>query len=317
MEAKQFDLQHEIKTYRNKLLQNGNLSNSDWMEIESHIKDAIEPLTKVGLSEEEAFLITLKRTGSAELLSEEYNKVNPFFVSSKIRSFSITSLGLILSLGTIFLLVYDLTTLFRSVYLKQTTTDVIMKASLYLFLCIGILVILKWSNSFTIFLQRKIERQPFLTAAILFLLPLISFGIQSVIIRYIPRNDTQESLIARFDINDVQYANFSFYLVIIAAVLATLIWFESSIKKRKASEQRSFFNPQILFLIFFSIVICLSAGMTRYLPQITSGFQRSIFFGVVYTIGSFSVALYNNDKLWTKLLIFSLFSLFLGNLLVL
>ena len=36
MEAKQFDLQHEIKTYRNKLLQNGNLSNSDWMEIESH-----------------------------------------------------------------------------------------------------------------------------------------------------------------------------------------------------------------------------------------------------------------------------------------
>ena len=285
METKQFDLQHEIKNYLNKLLLNGNLTNSDAMEIESHIKDGVDSLTRNGLSEEEAFLITLKRVGNADLLSEEYNKVNPFFVSNKIRSFSIIGLALILSLGTIFLLLYDLISMFRSVYLKHTTADTIVKASLYLALCIAILIILKWGNSFTI--------------------------------RYIPRDETQENLNIPFNIDDVQYANFSFYLVIIAAVLVTLIWFESSVKKRKLSQQKSFFNSQILFLIFFSIIICLSAGMTRYLPQITSGFQSSIFFGVVYTIGSFSIALYNNDKLWTMLFIFSAFSLFLGNLLVL
>ena len=317
METKQFDLQYEIKNYLKKLLLNGNLTNSDAMEIESHIKDGVDSLTRNGLSEEEAFLITLKRVGNADLLSEEYNKVNPFFVSNKIRSFSIIGLALILSLGTIFLLLYDLISMFRSVYLKHTTADTIVKASLYLALCIAILIILKWGNSFTMFLQRKIERQPFLTAAILFLLPLLSFGLQSVIIRYIPRDETQENLNVPFDVNDVQYANFSFYLVIIAAVLVTLIWFESSVKKRKLTQRKSFFNSQILFLILFSIIICLSAGMTRYLPQITSGFQSSIFFGVVYTIGSFSIALYNNDKLWTKMFIFSAFSLFLGNLLVL
>src|SRR5438309_4357342 len=218
MEAKQFDLQHEIKNYLNKLLQNGNLTNSDEMEIESHMKDGIDSLTKNGLSEEEAFLITLKRMGNADLLSEEYNKVNPFFVSVKIRSFSITSLALILSMGTIFLLLYDLLSMFRSVYFRQSTVDTIMKATLYLALCIAILIILKWGSSFSMFVQRKIERQPFLTAAILFLLPLLSFGLQSVIIRYVARNETQRSLDIRFDINDAQYANFSFYLVIIAAV---------------------------------------------------------------------------------------------------
>jgi hypothetical protein len=317
MQTKHFDLEHEIKNYLNNLLLNGNLTSSDEMEIENHLRDGVDSLTKNGLSDEEAFLITLKRTGNVDLLTEEYNKVNPFFVSNKIRSFSITGLALILSIGTIVLLLYDLLSMFRSVYLKQTTADTIVKASLYLALCTGILIILKWGNSFTMFLQKNIERKPFLTAAILFLLPLISFGLQSIIIRYIPRNQTQEGLNANFDINDVQYANFSFYLVIIASVLVTLIWFESNIKKRKLPEKKSFFNSQILFLIFFSIVICLSAGMTRYLPQITSGFQSSIFFGVVYTIGSFSIALYNNDKLWTKLFIFFMFSLFLGNLLVL
>jgi hypothetical protein len=165
--------------------------------------------------------------------------------------------------------------------------------------------------------SKNIKGKPFRTATILFILPLISFGLQSVIVRYIPRNETQEKLNRGFDINDMPYANFTFYLVIIAVVLVTLIWFESGIKKRKLSEQKPFLNSQILFLIFFSIVICLLAGMTRYLPQSTSGFQSSIFFGIVYTIGSFSIALYNNDKLWSKLFIFSLFSLFLGNLLVL
>src|SRR5438067_1898913 len=151
MQTKHFDLQLEIKNYLNKLLLNGNLTNSDEMEIENHIRDGVDSLTKNGLSDEEAFLITLKRTGNVDLISEEYNKINPFFVSNKIRSFSITGLGLVLSIGTIFLLLYDLISMFRSVYLKQTTADTIVKASLYLALCIGILIVLKWGNSFTMF----------------------------------------------------------------------------------------------------------------------------------------------------------------------
>jgi len=318
METKRFDLQFEIKNYLNKLHLNGNLTHTDEMEIESHIKDGVDSLSNNGLSEEEAFLITLKRTGNADILSEEYNKVNPFFVSTKIRSFSIISLGLILSIGTIFLLLYDLLSMFRSVYLTQTTATTIVKVSLYLALCIAILIVLKWGNSFVMFLQKNVERKPFLTAAILFFLPLTSFGLQSVIIRYIDKGGSQEAFDMKlYNIDDVQYVNFSFYLLIVAALLVTLIWFESDTKKKKLSPQKSVVNSHILFLTFFSVVICLSAGMTRYLHQITSGFQSSIFFAVIYTIGSFSIALYNNDKLWTKLFIFSMFAHFLGNLLVL
>jgi hypothetical protein len=154
METKHFDLQAEIKNYLNKLQIHGNLTNSDEMEIENHIRDGVDALIKNGLSEEEAFFITLKRTGKADLLSEEYNKVNPFFLSNRVRGFSIISLGLILSIGTIFLLLYDLLSMFRSAYLPQTTAGTIVKASLYLALCVAILTVLKWGNRFTMFLQK-------------------------------------------------------------------------------------------------------------------------------------------------------------------
>ena len=44
--------------------------------LESHLRDQIDDLTGRGLSEEEAFLISVKRLGSVNLISEEYSKVN-------------------------------------------------------------------------------------------------------------------------------------------------------------------------------------------------------------------------------------------------
>jgi hypothetical protein len=317
MEARHFDLQSGIRNYLSKLHLDGNLSRNDEMELESHIRDGVDSLAKTGLSEEEAFLITVKRTGHATILSEEYNKVNPFFVSNKIRSYSIISLGLILSLGTIFLFLYDVIDMFRGAYLAQTTADTIVKVFLYLGLCVAILTVLKWGKSFTLFLQNKIDRNPFATAATLFLLPLMSFGLQSILIRYIDRSDKQEYFNSGlYDTHDVQYVNFSFYLLVISALFATLIWLDTTLRKTSPSGKSSFLKSPVCFLIFFCLVICLAAGMTRYLHQVNSGFQSSIFFAIVFTMGSFSIALYNNDHLWSKLFIFSLFGLFLGNLLI-
>src|SRR5258706_16350974 len=106
MESRHFNLQSAIKNYLNNLHSKTNLTHGDEIELEGHIYDGVDSLQKKGLSSEEAFLITVKRIGKTDILSEEYNKVNPFFVSDKLRSFSEIGLGLILSLGTIFLLVY-------------------------------------------------------------------------------------------------------------------------------------------------------------------------------------------------------------------
>ena len=153
METGLFDLQCAIKNYFKKLHIKANLTKNDETELECHIYDGVDFLEKKGLSTEEAFLIIIKRMGTIDMLSEEYNKVNTFSASEKIRSYFITGLGIILSLGTIYLFVYELISLYRKAYLSQTTADTLIRSLLYLGICVGVLVAIKWVKSFSLFLQ--------------------------------------------------------------------------------------------------------------------------------------------------------------------
>ena len=317
MEVRQFNLQFEIKKYLTKLHSKTNLTLSDEIELEGHIYDGVESLEKKGLSSEEAFLITVKRIGRIDILSDEYNKVNPFFVSDQLRSYSVITLGLILSLGTVFLLVYELISMYRKIYLTQTSVDTLVKSILYSGLCIAVLLTFKWGKSFSVFLQKRIEQKPFLTASILFILPLLSFLLQPVIIRFFDNRGQQENFNYKlYDLNDVQYINLSFYLLVLSVLLITLVSFGESLKKQETSKKKFILKSPLFILILFGLIICMTAVMVRYIPQTNSGLQNSIFLAIVYTIGSFSIALHNNRNLWPKLIIFSLFGLCLGNLLV-
>ena len=317
METWLFDLQSEIKNYFDRLHIKANLTKNDQIELESHIYDGVDSLEKKGLSTEEAFLIIIKRLGTIDILSEEYNKVNTFSISEKIRSYFITGLGLILSLGTVFLFVYELISLYRKTYLSQTTADTFIRSLLYFGLCIAVLVVIKWGKSYSVFLQKSIDRKPLLTALILFLIPLLNFLLQPVLIRFFDKRHHEENFNYKFfDIGDIQFINLSFYLLVISVLLLTLVSFWSAIGKKLLNEKRVFFELPIVFLILFSIVISMAAVMTRYIPESNSGLQSSFFLAVVYAIGSFSIAFYNNHKLWLKLFIFSAFGLGLGNLLV-
>ncbi|MCX8131408.1 MAG: permease prefix domain 1-containing protein [Clostridia bacterium] len=71
-----FELESNIRAWSDNLRSGGNLKETDILELESHLRDEIEDLTKAGLSEDEAFLISLKRLGSINKLSSEYSKVN-------------------------------------------------------------------------------------------------------------------------------------------------------------------------------------------------------------------------------------------------
>jgi hypothetical protein len=71
-----FELESNIRAWSDNLRSGGNLKETDILELESHLRDEIEDLIKAGLSEDEAFLISVKRLGSVNKLSLEYSKVN-------------------------------------------------------------------------------------------------------------------------------------------------------------------------------------------------------------------------------------------------
>lgn len=71
-----FDLESKIKEWNDSLRNKGKFLHHDILELESHLRDEIESLIKKDLTEEESFIIAVKRLGNSEMLSKEYGKVN-------------------------------------------------------------------------------------------------------------------------------------------------------------------------------------------------------------------------------------------------
>lgn len=71
-----FDLELNIRSWNNYVRAHGHLKDADILELENHLRDEIEDLTKAGLTQDESFLIGVKRLGNVSAISEEYAKVN-------------------------------------------------------------------------------------------------------------------------------------------------------------------------------------------------------------------------------------------------
>ena len=71
-----FDLNEQVNKWRGNLAQSQTLGNSDIDELESHLREEIENLTVLKLSDEETFLIATHRLGDTARLSDEYAKIN-------------------------------------------------------------------------------------------------------------------------------------------------------------------------------------------------------------------------------------------------
>jgi len=70
-----FDLEQHVKSWGDYLRSKG-MSETDVIELESHLLDQVDDLAKNGLSTEEAFIISVKRLGNVNMISEEYSKIN-------------------------------------------------------------------------------------------------------------------------------------------------------------------------------------------------------------------------------------------------
>ena len=71
-----FDLNEQINKWRGNLAQSETLGSSDIDELESHLREEIEHLTGLKLSDEEAFWVANDRLGSTDSLANEYEKIN-------------------------------------------------------------------------------------------------------------------------------------------------------------------------------------------------------------------------------------------------
>lgn len=71
-----FDLEFNIRSWSDHLRSRGKLNGNDILELESHLRDEIDDLVKGGLSPDEAFIISVKRIGNINAISNEYSKIN-------------------------------------------------------------------------------------------------------------------------------------------------------------------------------------------------------------------------------------------------
>jgi len=71
-----FDLESNIRSWSDLMREKGSCTESDLLELEDHLRDEIEDLTKIGLTQDEAFLISIKRLGNVNAISNEYSKIN-------------------------------------------------------------------------------------------------------------------------------------------------------------------------------------------------------------------------------------------------
>lgn len=70
------DIEKQIEEWRMCLVGSESLSGSDINELETHLRDEMEHLKTMGLSDEEAFLIARHRLGDTVTLDCEFSKIN-------------------------------------------------------------------------------------------------------------------------------------------------------------------------------------------------------------------------------------------------
>lgn len=72
----QFDLNASLSLWLDRLAQSPHVRTENVAEMETHVRDSVTRLQSQGLSEEESFLIAIRRAGSVAKLEPEFAKVN-------------------------------------------------------------------------------------------------------------------------------------------------------------------------------------------------------------------------------------------------
>lgn len=100
-----FILTRALETWQDRLRHSGTLSPDDVEELTAHLADSMADLRAAGLSEEKAFMISTKRLGKPETVSQEFEKLDgPKAIPRETVMLLFGALGLVLLRNTLVLL---------------------------------------------------------------------------------------------------------------------------------------------------------------------------------------------------------------------
>ena len=161
MEKAKTAIEKIIGEWRNLCLSSGSIGNSDIEELEDHLREEIKTLTKKELTEEEAFLIAVRRMGNLPSLSKEFRKINTHDIWKKLFSEPVDveerrkqtrDLIIIVVLAISAGLLTELPKLF-GVSFQEDSIFYLKNISFFILPCITIFFILRRQNSFPAFVS--------------------------------------------------------------------------------------------------------------------------------------------------------------------
>ena len=147
-QATEFNLEKALEDFISTVNSGNLLSETDKDELRDHLTLEFSSLTELGLTEEEAFLISLKRFGYAELVQAEYQKAKPgkrifqLLVFSIVAIFSIKTVLNIMTISSlsVAVIVQKLSLIDFGLYIKWGDVGV-QVLTLFMAILIGFIVL--------------------------------------------------------------------------------------------------------------------------------------------------------------------------------
>ncbi|SDF92137.1 hypothetical protein SAMN05421827_102121 [Pedobacter terrae] len=290
MESSNFNLDNAILGYIGLIKNQGSLTGSDADELTGHLYDSTEVLVKIGLSEQEAFMVACKRIGNVELLTEEYGKVNMSLKHNKIWAYLLIGFNMFYGIPSV---VFALISIFYwgiFRYFQTSTVAVFIMVAFHVLFIAGIFSLLRFKRQISCFIENKVAQKPLKWVALSFLPTMCSVLGRSLMFKRIP--SLERYTIRVFESGLVEFS-FNLAALSIPFVVLSMIF---SINRTGGFKLKNLFDkPSALLLILFGFVIELFAASTRVL-QAPNIVVQAVLFGIFYFTASFLLTYYNRTS---------------------
>jgi len=295
MESPPFDLGNAISEHISLIKDQGSLTLSDCRELKDHLFDSVESLQRQGLSAEESFIVARKRIGHAELLGEEYSKVNLSLTHNKLWSYLL--IGFNLFYGVTSLLLTLISIIYFIIYKEFGTSSLAntIVISLHALLIFMLYRILKAKHQIALFIEKQVKRGP-LRLIFLSALPLL---VNSLMTSQLGKLMPDRSVLAPVRMFDNSLTELSFNLTGICLIGFMVCLVFSLRNTDKLTLKNLFRSPSITFLLLLGLLVEFIAASSRLIHFKHIIFQ-SLSFGLVYFAFSFFIARYNRKEEATK-----------------
>ncbi|WP_316847182.1 hypothetical protein [Pedobacter psychrodurus] len=286
-----FNLDQAIFNYVGLIKAQGSLMGSDADELTGHLYDSTETLHKMGLSEQEAFMVACKRIGNVELLAEEYGKVNMSLKHNKIWAYLLVGFNIFYGIPAI---AFALIALFYWMvfrYFETSTLAVLIIITFHILFIAGIFSLLKYKHHISCFIENKLDKRLLSWVAMSSLPTVISMLGAPYVYKMIPGHSIKY-LVQMFENSLVE---FSFYLAAMSIPIAVLSLIFSMNRAGEFRFKSLFDKPSVLFLLLFGFIVELLAASTRAM-HVNNMILQAVLFGIFYFVASFLLAYYNRTS---------------------